>query len=293
LIRLLAVVLVALGAAAAPAEAQTSLESRMKQAVGKAAVSLIFKNADAARADCNAGKALLTANTQKYLAAYTEACFAVVATKRPGPGNEKLSCPHYLRAIDIWRVSPPPVDDEDAAIARASLLKSWRTYAARHCGTPDPTARTDMGPIARVPPGSRLETQEGISYLVPDGWTVERFYEDSGSALLTDASRVYSIDIRRSGLKDKEDYANAETLRAGLVLEWKHYEWLKSSGDHVMKARAKLPAGYLEMYVTARQLKAGVDKDVSLKLIRGVADSVKIVGKRCIGNCGPGRIVSN
>lgn len=292
MIRLLALALVALGAASA-AHAQTSLESKMKQAVGKATISLIFTSGDAALADCNASKALLTAGTPKYLAAYSEACFAVAARKRAGPGNDELSCPNYLRAIDIWRVSPPPIDDEDTAIARASLLKTWRTYAARHCGTPDPTARTDMGPIAQVAPGSRLETQEGISYRVPDGWTVGHFYEASGSAQLTDATGVYSIDIKRSGVKDKEDYTNTETLPSGLVLEWKHYEWLKKGhGDHVMKARAKLPAGYLEMYVTARKLKAGAEKDVSLKLIRGVADSTKIVGKRCIGNCGPGKIVS-
>jgi len=292
MIRLLALALVAFGAASA-AHAQTSLESRMKQAVGKAIVSLIFPGGDAALAGCNAAKALLTAGTPKYLAAYSESCFAVAARKRAGPGNDELSCPHYLRAIDIWRVSPPPMDDEDTAIARASLLKSWRTYAAKHCGTPDPTARTDMGPIARIAPGSRLETQEGISYRVPDGWTVEHFSEASGNAMLTDASGNYSIDVRRSGVKDSEEFTNTETLPSGLALEWKHYEWLKKSGDHVMMARAKLSAGYLKMYVTARKLKAGVDKDVSLKLIRGVADSVKIVGKRCIGNCGPGRIVAN
>lgn len=291
MIRLLALALVVLSASSA--HAQTSLESKMRQAVGKAMVSLIFTSHEAALADCNASKALLTAGTPKYLAAYSEACFAVAARKRAGPGNDELSCPYYLRAIDIWRVSPPPIDDEDAAIGRAGLLTTWRTYAAKHCGTPDPTVRTDMGPIAPVAPGSRLETQEGISYLVPDGWTVEQFYQDSGSARLTDATRVYSISVKRSGVKDSESYTNTETLRSGPVLEWKHYEWLKKSGDHVMKARAKLSAGYLEMYVTARGLKAGVDKNVSLKLIRGVADSAKIVGKRCLGNCGPGRIVAN
>jgi hypothetical protein len=292
MIRLLALAFVALGAASA-AHAQTSLESKMRQAVGKAMVSLIFTSHAAALADCNASKALLTADTPKFLAAYSESCFAVAARKRAGPGNDELSCPYYLRAIEIWRVSPPPMDNEDAAIDRASLLKVWRTYAAKYCGTPDPTTRTDMGPIAPVAPGSRLETQEGISYRVPDGWTVERFYDDSGSALLKDASGVYFIDVKRSGVKDKDDYSNTETLRSGQVLEWKHYEWLKKSGDHVTRGRVKLPAGYLKLYVTARGLKAGVDKDVSLKLIRVIADSAKIVGKRCIGNCGPGKIVSN
>jgi hypothetical protein len=291
MIRLLALALLALGAASA-AHAQTSLESKMKQAVARSAVSLVFTGADAALAHCNAAKALLTAGTPKYLAAYSEICFIGTAKKGAGPGNEGLSCPHYLRAIEIWRVSPPPMDDEDMAIARAGLLKSWRTFAAKHCGTPDPTARTDMGPIAPVAPGSRLETQEGISYLIPDGWTVVQFYEHSGAARLTDASRVYSIEVKRSGVNDKEDYTNTETLRSGLVLEWKHYE-LRKGVAHLMQARAKLPAGYLEMYVTVRELKTGVDRDVGLKLIRGVAESAKIVGKRCLGNCGPGKIVSN
>jgi hypothetical protein len=151
------------------------------------------------------------------------------------------------------------------------------------------TKRTDMGPIAPVAPGSRLETQEGISYLVPDGWTVKQFY-GAGSALLTDSSRNYHMAIKRSGLQDKELYTNKETLPSGLVLEWKHYELLKGWGL-VMTARARLSAGFVELHVTT--LKGSVDKGFGLKLIRGVADSVKIVGKPCIGNCGPGKIVSN
>ena len=280
--------------AAAPAAAQADLESQMRQATGRMVVKLLFADVAGARAECEAGKALLTAGTPGYLAAYSEECFAVAAAPA-GPGNEKPRCPGYLRAIDIWRVSPPPMDDEDAALQRAGKLKEWKSFAAAHCGVPDETARSDMGPIAPVAPGSRLETEEGVSYLVPDGWTVERFFESSGEAVLRDAGRGYRMRVARVGLNDTTEYTDTEVLPSGGVLEWTHVEFVRGSGIYVTYARTDLVEAYLEIGVStdANGPPAGVDKDFALELIRGLADSARIVSaRRCIGNCGPGRIAA-
>ena len=162
--------------AVAPAWAYPKLESRMLDATVDALMKSSFGNdADGARAGCVAAKSLLTAKTPKYLAAYSEICFALAS---PSDGNgQKRMCPNYLRAIEIWRATPPPIDDEDTALKRAGLFHSWKSFAAKNCGAPLASTRTDMGPITSIFPGSRLKTQDGLSYIVPDGWTIESFDE--------------------------------------------------------------------------------------------------------------------
>ncbi len=297
MIRTLTVALCVLVAATpASASAFPKLESEMLQMLGKAVVkTLIHQDANATRVECETGKSLLTAKAPKYLAAYVEECFSIAAAPA-GPGNEALRCPHYLRAIEIWRTSPPPMDDEDLAITRDGRLKGWMSYATKNCGAPPAARRTDMGPIAPIAPRSRLQTQEGLSYLVPDGWTVAGFDETSGEASLAHAERNHFLRVSRFSLKNEGDYTETAALPGGHVLEWKYYEGIPKSGVHTMAGRAKLEGAYVVFYVMRNAdapSGSSVDKEFALDALKVIADSAKIEGKRaCIGNCGPGKITA-
>jgi len=281
-------------AAASPAFAEPPLETQMRVVLGKAFAKLLFATQPEARAECAAGEALLTAKTPKYLAAYREECLAVTAAPA-GPGNEALQCPHYLKAIEIWRTSPPPMtDDEDAALKRAGKLKDWKSFAVKHCGAVAEPARAGMGPITAIAPGSRLRTQEGLSYVVPDGWTIRGFDDVEGSASLSHAGRGYDMRVARVSLKDKGDYTEKTPLPGGRTLEWKYIEFVPKSGMYVMYGRAKLVGAYVEFGVVADVRSpslTSVDKDFALETLKAIAVSAKIEGKRaCTGGCGPGEL---
>ncbi len=283
-------------AAPSPAIAAPSLESQLQVVLGKAFAKHLFSDQAAARAECETGKALLTEKTPKYLNAYSEECLAVTAAPA-GPGNEALQCPHYLKAIEIWRASPPPMtDDEDAALKRAGKLNSWKSFAVKHCGAPAEPARTDMGPIVTIAPGSRLRTQEGLSYVVPDGWTIRKFDATEGFAMLSHAGRNYDMRVARVSPKNKGDYTEKTPLPEGRTLEWKYIEFIPKSGMWVMYGRVKLEGAYAEFGVVADTKSpalASVDKDFALETLKAVAASAKIEGKRaCIGNCGPGELTA-
>jgi|CXWL01.1.fsa_nt_gi hypothetical protein len=283
--------------AVAPAAfAAPSLEREMQTVLGKAFAKLLFGDQAEAQAECTAGKTLLTPKTPKYLAAYHEECLAVTAAPA-GPGNETLQCPHYVKAIEIWRVSPPPMTgDEDAAIKRAGKLKSWKSFAVKHCGAAAGPARTDMGPITAIASGSRLRTQEGLSYVVPDGWTIRKFDDTEGFALLSHAGRNTDMRVARVSLKNKGDYAEKTPLPGGRTLEWKYIEFIPKSGMYVMYGRAKLEGAYVEFGVvpgTSAPSGSSVDKDFALETLKAIVASAKIEGKRaCIGDCGPGTLAA-
>ncbi|MCL5669605.1 MAG: hypothetical protein M1392_06560, partial [Gammaproteobacteria bacterium] len=100
---------------ASPAFASTDLEKQMMVATGGAIVKMIFGTPEEARAECEAGRAQLSAETPKYLAAYVEACVALT-TSAFGPHKKPESCPYYQRAIDIWRKNPPPSANDEIAL---------------------------------------------------------------------------------------------------------------------------------------------------------------------------------
>lgn len=287
MIRFLALALAVL-AAASPAYAYPKIEDRMIDATAEALkINLFGKEAARARAECETAKALLTAKTPKYLTAYSELCFAF-ATPVDGTGGQKQRCPYYLRAIDIWRTSPPPMDDEDDALKRARLLNSWKSFAAKDCGVPLASARTDMGPVTSIAPGSRLKTQDGLSYVVPEGWIVDSFNETEGFAMLSHAARQVIMRVARGSLNDTGDYSDKTALPGGRALEWKY------TGS--MFGRAKLSGAAMEFgMITGKGAPSGasVDKDFALETLTAIAASAKVEGKRaCIGNCGPGEIVA-
>ena len=278
-----------------PAAAAPSIESQLQTVLGKAFAKVLFSTQVEARAECAAGKALLSASTPKYLDAYLEECLAVTAAPA-GPGNETLQCPHYLKAIGIWRATPPPVTgDEDAALKRAGKLKNWKSFAVKHCGVATEAPRTDMGPITAIAPGSRLKTQEGLSYVIPEGWTIRRFDDVEGSAALHHAARGYDMRVARVSLKNKGDYTEKTTLPGGRVLEWKYIEFVPKSGMYVMYGRSRLQGAYVEFGVVADAKSpslTSVDKEFALEALKAIADSARIDGKRsCIGDCGPGELL--
>lgn len=278
-----------------PAGAAPSLDSQLQTVLGKAFAKVLFGTQAEARAECAAGKAILSKSTPKYLDAYLEECLAVTAAPA-GPGNEALQCPHYLKAIGIWRESPPPVTgDEDAALKRAGKLKNWKSFAVKHCGLAAEAPRTDMGPVTDIPPGSRLRTQEGLSYIVPEGWTIRRFDDVEGSAALNHAARGYDMRVARVSLKNKGDYTEKTLLSGGRVLEWKYIEFIPKSGMYVMYGRSRLQGAYVEFGVAADAKSpslTSVDKEFALATLKAIAGSARIEGKRsCIGNCGPGELV--
>ncbi len=151
-----------------------------------------------------------------------------------------------------------------------------------------------MGFITTIAPGSRLRTQEGLSYVVPDGWTIEKFDAVEGSALLVHTGRGYDMRVSRVGLKNKSDYTEKTPLPSGRTLEWKYIEFIPRSGMYVMYGRAKLEGAYVEFGVVPSTAPfSSIDKDFALDTLKAVAASAKIEGKRaCIGNCGPGELVA-
>ena len=294
--RLVAIALAFAAATPALAAPKPKLESQVIAATGRALLRMIFDDTAAARAECKTGKALLNAKTPPYLAAYSEECFAVAAAPA-GVGNDKRRCPYYLRAIAVWRVSPPPFDDdEDLALRRAGKLREWKFFASQHCDATADPQRADMGPFDSIPEGARLRTQEGLSYLIPDGWTVRKFDETSGFAMLTHADDHYDMRVARVRLNNKMTYTDQTPLPSGGTLEWKYIEFIPKSGMYVMYGRAKLDGAYAEFGVAPSADApegASVDKDDALKALIAVADGAKIEGKRaCIGNCGPGEIIA-
>jgi hypothetical protein len=152
-----------------------------------------------------------------------------------------------------------------------------------------------MGPISSIAPGSRLKTEDGLSYVVPEGWTIAGFDETEGYAMLANAGRQAELRIARVSLSNNVSYTEKSSLPSGGTLEWKYIEFIPKSGAYVMYGRAKLNGGSIEFGMTTSKdaPTSSVNKDFALATLRTVADTAKIEGKRaCIGNCGPGTLTA-
>jgi hypothetical protein len=276
--------------AAAPAVAAADLEKEMTAATGKAVSKMIFGTQEEARAECEAGRAQLSTRTPKYLAAYIEACVALTVSPF-GPGKKPDSCPYYQRAVDIWRDSPPPKSSDDVALSRARKLKQWKDAIAESCPTAA-AAKAKPTPIV-VPEGATVETLEGISYVMPGGWTVENFDETGGHANFENDTLKYGLLVERKAANDKGDYTEKEPLSSGRTFEWEHKEFIKGSGFYVFYARVKFDDAIVNIGMSSSD-KAdndGVDKTTALDIARKLAESIKVLGpRRCIADCGPGEI---
>ena len=230
----------------------------------------------------------------KYLSAYIQACFAMMALEF-GPHKKPESCPYYQRAIDIWRENPPPRENDEIAVKRADLLKKWKDALAEHCpsaAAPTTAAAAKQRPIP-VPEGATVETLEGISYVMPGGWAVEEFDETGGNATFKNDALKYVLLVERKAADDPGDYEEKEPLGSGRILEWRHMELIDGSGFYVFYARVKFDDAYVNIGMSSSDKASndGVDKATALGIARTVAESMKVLGpRRCIAECGPGTI---
>lgn len=254
--------------------------------LGKTVVQMIYGTQDTARAACEEGRAKLTGESPKYLGAYVEACLAVTAAPF-GPALKPASCAYYQRAIQIWKDNPPPKDDDDSRIARAVRRREWQESLEKNCpGEFPPMAKPAA--ISQVP-GGVVETQEGLSFELPDGWSVEHFSDISGWASLAGPDG-YSMRVERSGLGDYGDYPDKEKLPDGRELQTEYKPFLKSK-SYVLYTRLMLKDECINIGLTRLKSDEGVEKDRGFAWVRAVAASAKITGpRRCIGDCPPGKV---
>lgn len=276
-------------------------ESAMLSFTGKAMVASFTQGHDAAMAICESSRASLTAQSPKYLAFYIERCLATFAETGSVNGGVDggKRCPHYERAIAIWRATPPPLDrnDEDSAIGRARFLREIKEDYAAYCGAnppgkPKPPAATAMV----VPPmaDATVTTGEGISYALPAGFGVRMWDPDTGAAHLRNP--VTGDDF--SVMRQSSDWAvkmgalpEKETVAPGVAMEWEYVEFLPGAKSYVMHARVPLPMATISIGAGNLAAPAGIDKAAGLAALRAVAKSVKIIGPRqCIGDCKAGTV---
>ncbi len=149
-----------------------------------------------------------------------------------------------------------------------------------------------MAPIP-VPEGATVETLEGISYVMPGGWTVERFYKIGGNASFKNDTLQISLVVQRTAASKVPDdfYTERETLGGGQPFEWVHKELVKGSGYHMFYARVKFNDAVVNIFLdsSVKPSTVGVDKATALGIARKLAKSIKLLGKRrCIGDCGQG-----
>lgn len=272
------------------ASASPDLEKEMLTATGKAFAKVLFGTAEEARAECEAGRAQLKPGSPKFLAAYVEACLALTVAK-PGTEKKPATCPYYRRAIDIWRKTPPPKAEDEVALKRARQVKQWKESLSTNCPEAGLVAAKPK-PIA-VPAGATVETLEGISYVMPAGWMVEKFDDVDGHGYFKQAEAGLGLLVERRAVTDVGEYTQSEVLKSGRSFEWVHREFIDGSGFYVFYARVKFDTAIVNigLSATGKENKSGIDKDTALTLARNLAESVKLLGpRRCIGDCGPGKI---
>lgn len=271
-----------------PAHALPPDEKAMVSSLGNAIGQMITGTQETARAACEAGRTQLTDQSPKYLGAYVEACYAFTAAPL-GPGKKPASCAYYQRALQIWKDNPPPKDDDESRISRAKRRKDWRKFAEENC--PE-TAASKAKPVS-VPhvPGGIVDTAEGLSFELPDGWSVKSFDEVTGSAFLVGPDD-YSMGVSRDGLSGYSEYPDKESLPDGRELQTEYKPFLDKTTNMVLYSRVMLKDECVRIGITRLKAKdVGVEKDRGFAWLRAVASSVKITGpRRCIGDCPPGKV---
>jgi len=269
----------ALSMLAGPAQALPPIEKEVETVIAKAVIETIDGKIDAARAVCEGWRARLPEGSPKYLNAYFEACLAYAAAPA-GPGVKPVACPHYQRAVQIWRETPPPKDAEDSRLRRARDMKLWREAAVMHCPA-DPAAAKP----AAIPdiPGGIVETQEGISFELPAGWSVAEFNDAIGATDLKgpDDHRLF-MERMTSAVPA---YSEVEKLPDG-----REFQTDFNQEYNMLLARVILKDGVVR-FAFRRKGSGVVEKERAVGWVRAIASSVKVLGpRRCIGECPPGTV---
>lgn len=270
-----------------PVQALPPEEKEMVSTLGKAVVQMFSGKQDDARAACEAGRAKLTDASPKYLGAYIEACHALAAAP-PGPEKKPVTCAYYERALKIWKDTPPPKDDDESRITRANRRKEWRDALEKHCPENHP-AKPKPADIPHVP-GGVVETQDGLSFELTDGWSVDKFDEVTGWAYLKGPDG-YMMRVERTGLGGYSEYPDKEKLPDGRELETDYKPFLPNTKSYVLYARLMLKDECIRFGITRMKSDEGAEKDRSFAWVRAIASSAKISGpRRCIGDCPPGKV---
>lgn len=141
--------------------------------------------------------------------------------------------------------------------------------------------------------GKIVETQQSMSYELPEGWTVSRWTQ-MGEASLKNEKSGDSLHVERHGLASTPtNYPNSEKIDGERTLTWEYKDFWKS-GDFTLSGEVKLKDAIVRMSAgNASAPFTGANKEAALKAMRSIARSVKIVGPRkCwwMRECPPGEV---
>ena len=142
-----------------------------------------------------------------------------------------------------------------------------------------------------------VETQQSTAYDVPNGWSVARWSEMTGEAILTNEAGD-TLTVERHGLKGAPtSYPNSEKLTAGRTLTWEYVEYRKKEIDaSQLYGEIKFADAIVRIAVWRASpplSSSPVNKETGLVAMRSVAASLKILGPRKCwppGDCPPGEV---
>src|SRR6267378_8154525 len=102
--------------------------------------------------------------------------------------------------------------------------------------------------------GQTVETEEGIAYALPDGWSVKRFARDSGSAFLLHTRTGAELIVSRYGLAGgaRTPYGKKEPLTGGRTLEWQYSDDPLHLHGPTLVGRVTLTEAHVEMYAVTK-----------------------------------------
>jgi hypothetical protein len=131
--------------------------------------------------------------------------------------------------------------------------------------------------------GQSVETEEGIAYALPDGWSVKSYSKRDGSATLVHGASGATMLVQRYGLTGKRDpYSNKVPLPEGRTLEWQYQTILVSP---LFLGRVTLAEAHIEMSATAKDPKGRVPEQIGLAAMRQIAQTARVTGpRRCTGS---------
>lgn len=134
-----------------------------------------------------------------------------------------------------------------------------------------------------------VETEEAISFTMPDGWSLSNFSERTGSALLVHGASGMKLLVERYGFAGKQDpYKNKTPLSGGRTLEWQYTTKLWP----LLQGRVTLADAHILIGITSKDLKSAVPQEAGMAALRRIGETVKVLGPRkCIGGeCKPGTV---
>lgn len=137
--------------------------------------------------------------------------------------------------------------------------------------------------------GQTVETEEGIAYALPDGWSLQWFSKSNGSTMFIHKPSGANLLVSRRGIAGKkpDTHANKLPLANGRTLEWQ-YSTVEMPGSytrHFLVGRMSFPDAHIEMSVTRDDMKSRVPEKIGLPAMRQIAQTVSVTGpRRCLGS---------